>query len=121
MAIRQVTAHYAGVAQIDGHIPRRIQAVSAILQTHDGIFELSILVHEEGRDVLHLQVRTAENHRDAIAGSTMAFCTTPASRDHFEMAYSFTTCFFVLTTQSATKRLRAESDMLGMLGPAYET
>ena len=86
MAIRQVTAHYAGAAQIDGHIPRRIQAVSAILQTHDGIFELSILVHEEGRDVLHLQVRTAENHRDAIAGSTMAFCTTAASLAHRETA-----------------------------------
>ena len=45
----------------------------------------------------------------------MAFCTTPASLDHFTMAYSLTTCFLVFTTQSARVRLRAASDILGKL------
>lgn len=45
----------------------------------------------------------------------MAFCTTPASRDHFTIAYNLTTCFFVLTTQSASVRFRAASDILGRL------
>ena len=45
----------------------------------------------------------------------MTFCTTFASRDHFAMAYTSTTCRFIFTTKSASCCLRCASGVFGRL------
>ena len=92
-----------------------VQYISAILEAHDRIFKLLVLIHEERCDVLCNTWVGARHGHARREGRTMAFWTTAASRDHLAMAYTFTTCRFIFTTKSASCRLRCASGVFGRL------